>query len=191
MEQQELSRTTRLFRDTIRALSLLCDSEILEQNLKNFSATWTSMVAEAANCLTGNVPSQPKSAITLSPSQCGALVDVVGALIPRLPLNRVRCLTDVFVKLLADCATGISNAKSVSKRPSSKVLQPVVTQHSARSHYDTLHCLLRRAYKGLQHCIYRLINAPSSEHSLAAISVEEFANWWQVSLLVRLRSSPL
>lgn len=168
--------------EAIRSLAVFCDSDLLESNLHKFSSAWQSAVASAANMVSGDSTVETTlEQSTLTPTDYGALVDVVDALISKLPDTTVARLFGVFVQLLQQCAEGLAkqHQKTVirpldmsiaqrsrknlgSKKGVGLRLLPSTHLSSIETSRLTLQCLLRRAFKGLKHICERIYESVRS-----------------------------
>lgn len=183
---------------TIRSLVVLCDSELLERNLEKFSATWQSAIASASSLIHGITP---RSNFPLAPTDYGALVDVVDAVISNLPDPTVARLFDVFLRLLRETADGLAKIRSTPQLSNSK--DPPLGRHSKglpgsppvlapnEAFKKTLQCLLKRAYKGLKHIcerVYRSIGKDETHGSYDELKTsEKLLELWQVREATVLR----
>lgn len=204
--QSQSSRGAQMLLEAIRALVALCDPQLLESNLLKFSTTWQTAVASAAAVVVSPDSIQNKQ-LPLSPTDYGALVDVVDALVPQLPEVTVARLFGVFLQLLRESAEGLDKQ---TNRPSSSFEQksplkaslfkgsarrPFVGRKgllgsgapvsAAESSRQTLQCLLRRSFKGLKHVCERIeksIRAGESREVYDEIlTTDKLAELWQVS----------
>jgi hypothetical protein len=184
IEITDIKEKKNLLYNTMESLSNLCTKELLEKNLHNFSRTWSSMVNQSIGVIRGEVRNNDKNAISLTSTQCAALVDVCAALVHCLPDHCLYQLFHSFSKIVLDCSEGI---QSIETLPKSQVETKDVSFIASASTSDykkslsTLQYLLKSSYRGLDKAITCLTNSSQHEVFLQNLQPDIFMQLWKVS----------